>query len=523
MRWFELYIALAWVLRFAMVPVILRRQLAPGASIAWLGIIFLHPYIGGLLYLLFGETRLGPHRVQRHKEIVSLFRSAPRNPSPPAGDVVASATTPPLPQSTVLSTQHFSCRHLPARYDPIVLQAEKISGLPVLPDNQFHLLTSADDFTRSLAADIDAARSHVHLLYYIFACDPTARTVTDALKRAAARGVTCRVLADAVASRPFFHRRHGLANDLRVAGVQVAAALPAHVIRRRFARMDLRNHRKLAVIDDAVGYVGSHNLIHPSYGGKPGGPWVDASARLTGPVVSELAGVFAEDWAFETEQMLPLPRSTAEASAGQRSSDYSSAVPHSSQLGTGNLELGASTPMQVVPTGPTEPGATYRRVLLAAVQCARARLTLTTPYFVPDEPTLVSLAMAADRGVAVTLILPAVSDNRLTQAAGRAHFDRLLAAGVRIHLYRPGLIHTKSVTVDDTLAVFGSANLDVRSFNLNFELSVLFYSPDATQRLRALQDSYLADSCPLDPATWPGRPPIHRYADSAISLLSPLL
>lgn len=501
MRWFELYIAVAWLLRFAMVPVILRRQLAPGASLAWLGIIFLHPYIGGTLYLFLGETRLGPHRVERHKEIVDLFRNA-------------SSRNIPATPSSALSPQSSSCPDLPLRYEPMVLQAEKISGLPVLGNNHFDLLTTADAFTHRLAADIDAARSHVHLLYYIFSCDPTARTVIEALKRASARGVTCRVIADAVASRPFF-QRHGPAAELRAAGVQVTPALPADFFRRRLPRMDLRNHRKLSVIDDAIAYAGSHNLIHPDYDGKDGGPWVDATVRLTGPVVSELAAVFAEDWAFETEQLLPIPCSTPGQCPAPDSSVPQSAIPDPQAL--------PPTPIQVVPTGPAEAGATYRRVLLAAIQSARSRLTLTTPYFVPDEPTLVSLAMAADRGVAVTLILPAVSDNPLTHAAGRAHYQRLLDAGVKIFLYRPGLIHTKSVTVDDAFAVFGSANLDVRSFNLNFELSLLLYSRSATDRIRALQDSYLADATPLDPATWSRRPALRRYADSALSLLSPLL
>jgi cardiolipin synthase len=148
---------------------------------------------------------------------------------------------------------------------------------------------------------------------------------------------------------------------------------------------------------------------------------------------------------------------------------------------------------------------------------------MTTPYFVPDEPTLVSLMMAADRGVDVTLLLPERPDHLFTAAAGRAHFSRLMNAGVKIQLFKPGLLHTKSTTVDDTFAIFGSANLDVRSFNLNFEFTILLYGKDATQTLRRIQENYLADSIPVNATEWERRPALRRYTESALALLSPLL
>jgi cardiolipin synthase len=178
---------------------------------------------------------------------------------------------------------------------------------------------------------------------------------------------------------------------------------------------------------------------------------------------------------------------------------------------------------QAVPTGPSIPDETYRKLILAAIQCSRKELTLTSPYFVPDEPTLLSLMMAADRGVDVKLILPENPDHFFTAAAGRAHFSSLLASGVSIYLFRPGLVHAKTTTVDDAFAIFGSANLDVRSFNLNFELSVLLYGQEITAELRALQGKYLAQSLRLDQAEWSKRGRVKDYADRAITLLSPLL
>jgi cardiolipin synthase A/B len=477
MSWLVAYSIVGYMIRAAMVPVVLRRQFAPGAAVAWLGIVFLHPYIGLSLYMLVGESRLRPARAEAYRLIVSQFRSRP----PEAGQ-----------PGTVFR------REFPAIYEPMVLQAEKISGLSVYPGNTVEFITDSARMIERLAADIDAAKSQVHLLYYMFAPDATGERIVAALIRAAKRGVKCRVLVDALASRSFF-LRDGLSARLQKAGVATAAALPVASLRRGLSRLDLRNHRKLSVIDDWLAYVGSQNLVDPSYGGRRGAPWVDVSGRLTGPVVSELAGVFCEDWVFETCEKLDRPDATVAQPGGD------------------------PAPMQVVPTGPNAAGETYRRLLLSAIQCARKEVIITTPYFVPDEPTLVALMMAADRGVNVKMILPLHSDSMFTAVAGRAHYATLMQAGVEIHLYRPGLLHSKTTTIDDAFAVFGSANVDVRSFHLNFELSVIMYGAAVTEKLRTIQQKYLADSNKLDAKEWRERPAIKRYADGAISLLSPLL
>ena len=474
MPWLLLYISIGWAIRAAMVPIVLRRQFAPGASWAWLGIVFLHPYIGATLYLMFGEARLGQQRVEKHRQLVQHYRAATR-----ATDLQQNAVQHDVPNS----------------HAPMILQAQKISGLPVLAGNSVEFLPTCDQFIAKLVADMDAATSDIHLLYYMFDGDETATRIATALIAAVKRGVHCRVLADAVASRGFF-RDSGLGPKLKAAGVEIAAAMKVAPIRQGLPRVDLRNHRKLAVIDGRIAYAGSHNLINPDYGGRHGNPWVDVTGRLTGPITHQLGLVFAEDWAFETGTMLEPPPIGAP---------------------TGGIS------MQVVPTGPIAPGETYRRLLLGAIQSARSRIVLTTPYFVPDDPTLVALLMAADRGVQVQLIIPQVADHFFTAAAGRAHFSKLLEGGVSIHLYRPGLLHSKTVTVDDAFALFGSANLDVRSFNLNFELSVLLYGQEATEQLRAVQTTYLTDSTALDPAAWTHPNVVRQCIDSAISLLSPLL
>jgi cardiolipin synthase A/B len=473
--WFVVYITIAWCIRLAMVPVLLRREFAPGAAIAWLGIVFIHPYIGFTLYMMLGETRLGPGRAQRHRQLIQQFR-------PPSKDPTAARKATGLENS----------------YEPMVLQAEKISGMPIVGGNAVEFFSDSNEMVNRLIADINAATAQVHLLYYIFFPDETGLRVVSALEAAARRGVKCRVLADAVASRLFFKHK-GLAQRLKAAGIETAAALPVAPFKRRLPRMDLRNHRKFAIIDHKVAYVGSQNLINADYGGRRGGPWVDLTGRFTGPVIAEVAMVFLEDWAFETGEELEAPN--VENVAGPET------------------EMAAQT----VPTGPSLAANGFRRVLLAAVQCARHRVILTTPYFVPDETTLVALLMAVDRNVEVTLIVPLNPDHPFTAMAGRAHYSRLLEGGVKIYQYRPGLIHSKTTTVDDAFAILGSANLDVRSFNINFELSVLMYGPHATGRLRDIQMQYLADSQPIDAHQWGQRPMLQQYAERAVSLLSPLL
>ena len=473
--WFVVYVTIAWCVRLAMVPVLLRREFAPGATMAWLGIVFIHPYVGLTLYMLLGETRLGLDRTLRHQQLIQRFRT-----------------------STIDSTNARQATGLENSYEPMVLQSEKISGMPIVGGNNVEFLGNSDEMVNRLIADIDAAKEQVHLLYYIFFPDQTGLRVVGALEAAVRRGVKCRVLADAVASRLFF-KRNGLAERLKAAGVQTAAALPVAPFKRRLPRMDLRNHRKIAIIDQRIAYIGSHNLVNADFGGRIGGPWVDLTGRFTGTVVAEVAMVFLEDWAFDTGEELETP--TIKNVPGP------------------DTEMAA----QAVPTGPSIKANGFRRVLLAAVQCARQRVILTTPYFVPDETTLVALLMAADRNVEVILNVPLVADHPFTAMAGRAHYSRLLDAGVKIYQYRPGLLHSKTTTGDDAFAIMGSANLDVRSFNINFELSILMYGPQATRRLRDIQMQYLADSQPIDAKQWAQRPMLQQYAERAVSLLSPLL
>jgi len=477
MSWPWLYIAAEWLIRVVMTVVILRRRMMPVLGLAWLVLIFAVPVVGLVVYLLLGTRHLGERRARIHRQIVNEARTGAR---------MANVRT------------HTAWPMIEPQQRNMILQAERISGNPIVGGNDFELIAEADDKVERLVADIDAARHHVHLVYYIFRPDAVGERVIAALKRAARRGVTCRVLLDAAGSRSMFKRR-GPAQAMREAGVQVIPALPVALLRRKLARLDLRNHRKIVIVDGQIGYMGSHNIVIETYGHKWAGKWVDLSVRGTGPVVAQMQMAFVEDWYFETDEHL-----TGEAF-----------FPDLSPTG--------ETVAQAVPTGPSHEAETFRRVVIAALNAAQHQIIMTTPYFVPDEPTMLSLSMAADRGVDVRIVVPARSDHPLVAAAGRSYYEPLLESGISLYRYRSGMLHAKTITVDHSFALLGSANLDIRSFYLNFEINLLLYGSQITDYLRFAQHRYISESQRVDLADWRRRPMTKQCLDNAAALLSPLL
>jgi cardiolipin synthase len=320
--------------------------------------------------------------------------------------------------------------------------------------------------------------------------------------RAARRGVECRVMVDGAGSRRLL--RSPLWEEMAAAGVLTAEALPVSPIRAIFERVDMRNHRKIAVIDGCVAYCGSHNVTNENFTTRKASnlaPYLDATVRLRGPAVHALQCVFFRDWLLDggTTQLPDMRTMLSE------------------------IEAGGQSTVQVVPSGPAPYDESLQHALLAMMYGARQRLSVTTPYFVPDEATKSALVNAALRGVDVTLIIPMWSDSKLVSAAGRSHFDELLEAGVRIRRHRYGLLHAKSAVADDALSVIGSANFDMRSFSLNFEVTLIVADPDFASRLLALHASYLERSEPVEAASWRQRPLAERFVDNLAQLAGPLL
>jgi cardiolipin synthase len=464
-----------WTIRLVMLPVVVRRKAQPSVCLSWLTVIFLVPFVGLAAYLLIGEVRLGARRVRRHARQV---------------DVTSRALRPEI------QARHVVQPEIEAEQQVTLHVASELGGLPVLGGNSAELLAETGVVIDRLVRDIDAAKHHVHLLFYIFAADEVGDRVVSALVRARSRGVVCRLLADAVGSRKFLKTR---THELALRGVEVVSALPVNPVRRLFARIDLRNHRKLAVIDGQVAYTGSQNVVRADYGKKGVGEWRDLMVRLVGPSVSHLQAVFLEDWEFETGQFIDDP-------------GYFPPPGVQGQVA-----------LMVVPSGPNHPTRVLRDLAVEALHAARRRAAIITPYFVPDEALLVALRLAVVRGVRVDLIVPARSDQRLVGLAGQYFLGEVLRHGVHVHLYQHGLIHVKAMTVDEGFGMLGTANFDIRSFYLNFELNLLSYDEELNGMLRFYQTRCIQESDEIDLDVWQSRGTLQDWGSEFAKLLSPLL
>ncbi|MFT4247269.1 MAG: cardiolipin synthase [Pseudomonas sp.] len=461
-------LALDWVIRLAALLWIPART-TPGAARSWLLLVGFVPLLGLPLYLLFGHPWLSRERVRRQAQASQVIREQ---------QLALGALRWPPPQATVAAE--------------IVPLVERQGDFMPTRGNVVRLL---DDYTGALQAlvdDIDAAREQVHLLYYLMFDDAVGEAVVAALLRAAARGVRVRLLLDAVGAKRGLRGYH---HRLRAGGVQVHAMLPGGLRWRRSGRMDLRNHRKIAVIDNRIGFVGSQNLAAPAF--VRGFPNRELVARVQGPAVNHLEAVFASDWFVETGerlQVLPDAPSCAEGVA-----------------------------IQLLPSGPAYPFENARDAVNALIHLARRKVVLVTPYFVPDEATLSALRIAGVSGVDVQLILSESSNQRLTAWAQEAYYDELLRCGVRIALYRPHFLHAKHLSVDDEVALVGSINLDIRSFALNAEIGMLCYDRGVVARLREIERDYLRDAYPLDLAQWRARPAWRRSREGIARLADALM
>lgn len=475
MTFATLGIVVHWLLVAGIGVRVIMKRPEPGVALAWLFVVSLVPYFGALAYLLIGEKRVDARRGLRVRVLQDDYRRR-------FGD----GNDGPTP---VLDD--------PARgLDAI---GRTFAGSAAVGGSSLALHADAAGILRAIAGDIDAATTSVVMEFYICGDGGAADAVFEALIRAAARGVPCRLLADAVGARPWW--KGPTPQRLKAAGVAVLPALPSGALHTVFARADLRLHRKIVAVDGRIAWTGSMNLVDPAFfkTGEGFGEWVDAMVRVEGPAVSRLSAVVNGDWSVES---------------GER---VGTLVP-----GSRVAEHGGSA-VQVIPTGPGEGSDALLQMLLALLADARRELVMTTPYLIPDTALLRALRGAAGRGVRVTLVVPERVDSVLARHASRSYYDDLLDVGVTIRLYRRGLLHTKSITADGSRAMFGTANLDMRSLWLNYEVALFVYDPAFTAALRTLQDSYIADSDEVAPAAWAARPFATRFVQDAARLMSPLL
>jgi len=458
---------------------LLRPHREPASRLAWVVVIIVAPVVGMLAYVLFGETNIGRRRIARFK------RAMARLPSFAAigrheGEAEADAD-------------------VPQRLRPLFRTGESISGFPVVGGNRGRLLGDSDDVIDTIVADIDAARSTIHICFYIWLADTNGLKVVEALKRAAARGVVCRAMADDLGSRAMVRSAHW--TSMGEAGVRLAVALPIGfpLSRPLKGRIDMRNHRKIVVIDNRITYCGSNNCADAAFAIKPRfAPWIDAMIRFEGPIVLQNQHVFASDWMAHTSEDL-------------------------SPLFAEPIEVGEGFPAQVIATGATVRYSAMPEMFESLMYAARRELVITTPYYVPDEPIQAALCASARRGVDTTVVFPAKNDSWIVAAASHSYYEELLDAGVKIHEYVGGLLHTKSLTIDGEVTLFGSANIDRRSFELNFENNILFLDKALTADVRNRQQTYIDAALPIDLADVAGWTRRRRIWNNAVAMLGPVL
>ncbi|MCA3507551.1 MAG: cardiolipin synthase [Rhodobacter sp.] len=461
-----------------LVRVLLRPNRDPASRIAWAVVVLALPVAGILSYLLLGETNVGKRRRQRLQQVLAGL------PDVTAVAGMEAAVRPAIPD-------HRQCLFDVGR---------SISGYGPLGGNQGTLMDNTNLAIDRMVEDIDAATHHVHILFYIWLPDRNGTKVADAVMRAAARGVTCRVMVDDLGSRRLI--RSDLWARMGQAGAKLGRTLQIGnpLLRVITGRIDLRNHRKITVIDNRITYCGSQNCADPEFLVKAKyAPWVDVMIRFTGPVVRQNQHLFATDWMTESAEDIghlltePLPAPEPGFAA------------------------------QVIASGPTAYPAAAPEMFASLMFNARRELIVTTPYFVPVDSLQAALRAAANRGVDTTVIFPAHNDAFAVKAASQSYYEDLLRAGVRIFEYQPGLLHAKTVTVDGEVTLIGSANMDRRSFDLNYENNILFCDAAMTKAVRDRQVSYLADSRQITQQmvlNWSWRT---RLWNNALAVVGPVL
>ena len=473
------YIGLVLIELAVIARAILRPHRDPASRIAWVVVIAVVPVLGVLLYLLLGETSIGRHHVARAREVLASM-------PPPAS---------PSPDDEVRLRPEF-----PERCAPLFRLGETINGFAPVGGNTARLTADSNAGIDDMVADMDAATDHIHLIFYIWLTDNNGLKVVEALKRAAARGVACRAMADGLGSRDMIRSKTW--KEMSEAGVHVAVALPIgnplfHAFR---GRIDLRNHRKIVVIDDRITYCGSQNCADPEFRVKPKyAPWVDALIRFEGPIARQNQHVFVGDWMTYVDEDI---RSLLETPIRAPNTGF---------------------PAQVIATGPTLRNSAMPETFETLMHAARRELVITTPYYVPNDAMQAALCAAAHRGVATTIVFPARNDSWEVAGASRSYYRELLEAGVGIHEYVGGLLHTKSMTVDGEVTLIGSANMDRRSFDLNYENNILLYNEALTAEMRARQDMYLASSREVTTADVDAWSMSRRLWNNTVGMLGPLL
>jgi cardiolipin synthase A/B len=468
--------------------VALAANRRPSSAIAWIMAIIFLPLFGVAAFLLVGFGKLPHHRREKQREVNELILSG--------SATVAQRISPETPEWLASAVQ----------------LNLNLGALPMVTGNTAELIEGYEDSFAAMVADIDAAREYVRVAFYLLVLDDTTKPVFDALARAKQRGVRVHVLFDYLTCHSY-PRRRVTQKALESMDAQWRPMLPLRPLHGQWQRPDMRNHRKIVIVDGRVGFTGSQNLVDSSYlrkkNVKRGLRWSELMVRIEGPAVAELDAVFVTDWFSETDEMLPVDVQ---------------AWPEEAAKSLGESDAAAQVDAQVVPSGPTFDNDNNLKLFVLMMQNARHRISITSPYFVPDDSTLTALVTAAARGIEVELFVSAIGDQGLVHHAQRSYYEELLRAGVAVYLYRsPTVLHSKHFSIDDEVAVIGTSNMDIRSFSLNMEVSVLFRGREFNACVREVENHYRANSARLDLDEWLQRPLRDKVLDNLARLTSALM
>lgn len=461
------------------VQAILRPHRDPSSRIAWIVVLVTTPVLGIIAYLLLGSVSIGRSRIARVEKVLEEMP----NPTDIPGMTVKEIQPPGN-----------------SRFDHVFRMGYSVNGFEPIGGNCAELLADSCAAIDAMIRDIDAAKDHVHLNFYIWLTDNSGTKMAEAVCRAARRGVVCRVMADGLGSRGII--RSSLWQAMKEAGAKIAVALPIGntPLAPIWTRVDLRNHRKILIIDNRITYCGSQNCADPEFRVKPKyAPWVDAMVRFEGPIARQNQMLFASDWMAHVDE--DLKGLIMEPWTEHRKGFVA----------------------QVVGTGPTVRYSAMPEIFESLMYSAREELIITTPYYVPDEPMQAALCASGRRGVKTTLIVPKKNDSWFVAAASHSYYAALLDSGVRIFEYEGGLLHTKSLTIDEQMGLIGSANMDRRSFELNYENNILFHDEPLTKQIRERQLSYQWQSHEVTKEQVAAWSVTRRFFNNAIAMLGPVL
>lgn len=462
-----------WILRIVALFVVPRNR-PPMSGMAWLLVIYLLPIPGWIIYAMFGSSKLPKNRRNVQSRIDDYLDQV-------GSDITADSSV------------------IKPKYAGVMKLAETLAHMPLTYCDRYEIIDEYDEVFDRLVEDIDQAREIVTVNFFIMVLDKTSKPVVAALERAAARGVSVYVLYDDYAHYRYRRLFAPLKRRLEAAGVRCEASLPIRVFGRNYMRPDLRNHRKTVTIDHNVGYIGSLNLIEKTYHRKDRVRYKELMVRFEGYVVQHLDIVFATDWRAETKEdilfLQPLPK----------------------KIPATNLRV------QLVPSGPGYADENNLKVFTALFYAAEKSITVVNPYFVPDPALMTAIVSAAARGVKVTMINSAVSDQLLATHSQRSYYEELFKAGIAVYWYKePTLVHSKFIVIDEEVGVVGSSNLDMRSFELDSEITIVVHGEQFASGLQAVADNYLASSRLLNAEDWAKRPRLVKLIDNIARLTSSL-